>query len=245
MIGGSVVRKLLKKMGRDVVAYDHTTHPVARRMRLLDAAGINVVFDIGANVGGFGKELRELGYAGRIVSFEPLTSAYAELENASRGDARWTTQHCAIGGIDGTSEINVASNGQSSSLLAMLPRHLESAPYSSYTGQLKITVARLDTVTPGIVGATDVLYVKSDTQGFESEVVKGGEETFRRAAGVQMELSLVPLYSGEVLFADMIHELDERGFQLMSLEPAFADPDTGQLLQVDGIFYRPGALRGA
>ncbi len=245
MIGGAVARKVLKRMGRDVVAYDHTTHPVARRMHLLRIAGVNVVLDIGANVGHFGHELRELGYRGRIESFEPLKSAYSKLVEAARDDAMWKTHNCAVGSIDGTSEINVAANLQSSSLLAMLPRHLESAPYSSYQGIEQIEVRRLDSIAPGVVGSGDVVYIKSDTQGYEAEVVNGGEETLRRAVGVQMELSLVPLYSGETLLAEMIHELDERGFQLVSIEPAFADPVTGQLLQVDGIFFRTSALHRA
>ncbi len=221
--------------------YHHATHPVARRMHLIESHGINLVLDIGANVGHFGHELRSLGYRGRIVSFEPLKSAYAELQVAARGDSLWTTHNCAIGSEDGWAEINVAANLQSSSLLAMLPRHLNSAPESSYQGVERVQVRRLDTVLPEVMKPGDVLYLKSDTQGYESEVVNGGEEALRRAAGVQMELSLVPLYSGETLLADMIHELDKRGLQLMSIEPAFADPATGQLLQVDGIFFRAPA----
>lgn len=224
--------------------YHHTTHPVARRMHLLERHGVNLVLDIGANVGHFGHELRSLGYRGRIVSFEPLKSAYAQLKTAAQGDELWTTHNVAIGGEDGWSEINVAANLQSSSLLAMLPRHLDSAPQSSYLGVEKIQIRRLDSVLPEVMKPGEVLYVKSDTQGYESEVVNGGEEALRRAVGVQMELSLVPLYSGETLLADMILELDKRGLQLMSIEPAFADPVTGQLLQVDGIFFRVSSAHG-
>jgi FkbM family methyltransferase len=244
MIGGKMVRKLLKKMERDLVAYDYVTHPVARRIHLLRAHSVSLILDVGANVGHFGHELRELGYRGRIVSFEPLKAAYAQLRRAAEGDALWTTHNCGIGSHDGTAEINVAGNVQSSSLLAMLPRHLSSAPDSFYQGREEITVRRLDSVLPEIEAENEVVYLKSDTQGYEAEVLKGGEETLRRAVGVQLELSLVPLYEGETLLADMIHEMDAKGFQLMSLEPAFADPITGQLLQVDGIFFRARAADG-
>lgn len=213
-------------------------------MHLLEHYDVNLILDIGANIGHFGHELRSLGYRGRIVSFEPLKSAYAQLEAAARGDSLWTTENCAIGDLDGWTEINVAANLQSSSLLAMLPRHLDSAPHSSYRGTEQVRVRRLDSVLPEVLRPGEVLYVKSDTQGYESQVVSGGEEALRRAVGVQMELSLVPLYSGETLLADMIRELDSRGFQLMSIEPAFADPATGQLLQVDGIFFRASPAHG-
>jgi hypothetical protein len=126
----------------------------------------------------------------------------------------------------------------------MLPRHLSSAPESFYRGREEITLRTLDSVLPEIEARNEVIYLKSDTQGYEAEVLRGGEETLRRAVGVQLELSLVRLYEGETLLADMIHEMDAKGFQLMSLEPAFADPVTGQLLQVDGIFFRAIAAAG-
>jgi len=238
MIGGTIVRKLLKKLGRDVVPYDYRYHPVARRMHLLRENKVNLVLDIGANTGQFARELRELGYRGRIVSFEPLKSAYAELALAAKTDARWTTFNWGIGGADGSAQLNVASNAQSSSLRAMLPRHLASAPESAYNGRETITLRTLDSIIDSIATEGENIYLKSDTQGYEVEVLRGAENTLNRVAGLQIELSLVPLYDGETLLADMIHGLAARGFQLMSLEQVFADPATGQLLQVDGIFFR-------
>jgi len=238
MIGGRVVRGLCKRLCRDVVAYDYRTHPVARRMHLMKKFGIGLVIDIGANVGGFGLELRKLGYKGRIVSFEPLKAAYAELQQAADGDPAWTTFNCGIGSQDGVAEINVAANVQSSSLLAMLPRHLGSAPESAYQSRQETSIRTLDSMLPEIAADGEIIYLKSDTQGYEAEVLKGATQTLKRVAGVQMELSLLPLYEGETLLADMINEMREKGFQLMSIEEAFSDPATGQLLQVDGIFFR-------
>jgi hypothetical protein len=52
-------------------------------------------------------------------------------------------------------------------------------------------------------------------------------------------LSRGPLYEGEILLTEMIGYLSHKGYALMSLEHGFTDPTTGQLLQVDGIFFRP------
>jgi hypothetical protein len=51
-------------------------------------------------------------------------------------------------------------------------------------------------------------------------------------------MSLVPLYRGETLFTEMIAMLTQVGFTLMAVEPDFSDPTTGQLLQLDGVFFR-------
>ena len=80
--------------------------------------------------------------------------------------------------------------------------------------------------------------MKLDVQGFEHKVLQGAGQVLRRVAGIQLELSLVPLYDGEHLFHPMLHDLEERGYELWSVIPGFVDPDTGRLLQLDAIFFR-------
>ena len=53
-----------------------------------------------------------------------------------------------------------------------------------------------------------------------------------------MELSLVPLYSNQVLFNDMHSFMIQRGYTLIAIEDGFSDPSSGQVLQADGIFHR-------
>ena len=50
-------------------------------------------------------------------------------------------------------------------------------------------------------------------------------------------MSLVPLYEEELTFIKMCQYLEEKGYTV-SLEPGFGDSNSGQLLQVDGIFRR-------
>src|SRR5476649_785985 len=56
---------------------------------LMDALGIDLVLDIGANEGQFGQQLRRCGYGGRIVSFEPVEDVHATLSAAASGDRLW------------------------------------------------------------------------------------------------------------------------------------------------------------
>jgi hypothetical protein len=50
---------------------------------------IDLVLDVGANMGQFASEIRHCGYAGRIVSFEPLSQAHGQLLQSSAGDSLW------------------------------------------------------------------------------------------------------------------------------------------------------------
>jgi len=56
--------------------------------------------------------------------------------------------------------------------------------------------------------------------------------------GAQMEMSLKTLYEGETLFGELLSKMDTLGFHLAWAEPRFRNEETGELLQLDGIFLR-------
>jgi len=190
------LRTLRWKTGYDVTRFQPTCPPIAKRNRFFEIYAIDTVLDVGANTGQFASELRnDMGYGGNIFSFEPLSTAYKTLETRARNDPRWQTIHHARGDKDETREINVAANSESSSLLAMLPSHLKSAPQSESIGKETIRIRTLDGVFPALCPDARSIYLKKDTQGFEKNVPLGARESLARIDTVQMELSLVPLHS--------------------------------------------------
>jgi hypothetical protein len=57
--------------------------------------------------------------------------------------------------------------------------------------------------------------------------------------GIICELSLVPLYEGQILWMDMIERLEREGFILWSMKnDNFVDKKEGRLLQIDGVFLK-------
>jgi len=235
------IKKLARSLGVDLKRYNVQTSEAAKMQRLLAYHNIDLVFDVGANIGQYAKLLRELGYSGRIVSFEPLSSAYSQLKAVSKKEPLWEiAPQTAIGNQEGEIIINIAGNSQSSSALPMLDAHLESAPESAYSGSETVKLSRLDTLAKDYIKSeTKSIFLKIDVQGLEKQVIEGATAILPLVKGIKLELSLVPLYEGQVLFKEMIDIIEKLGYELYGIEPGFTAEKTGRMLQMDGIFFKP------
>ena len=212
-------------------------HSATRRQAMFAKHEVDLVLDVGAAAGAYGKQLRKFGYTGRMVSFESLSAAYESLRTTIAANQHWTAHNVALGDVPGRATINVASNSDSSSLLPMLDAHRAAAPSIRFVSEETITVARLDDVAEEAVRAALHPFLKVDTQGFEREVLAGGASTVQRCIGLQLELSFVPLYDGGMLVDEAIGWAYAEGFHLVGIEQGYAAP-SGEILQVDGVFIR-------
>jgi FkbM family methyltransferase len=236
-----LVKRGLRRLGFDVMRFRPETSLAARLAATLSHLETDLILDVGANSGQFALSVRELGYRGRIVSFEPMREAHGQLIEQQRRarDPQWLiADRCALGDRDGDARINISANSVSSSLLPMLAAHVAGAPDSAYIGSETVPLRRLDGVaTPFLRGAQSA-YLKIDTQGYEAQVLAGATGLLPGIAALQIELSLVSLYAGQLLMAEMIALVEAAGFRLFSLYPGFTDERSGQTYQVDGIFVR-------
>jgi FkbM family methyltransferase len=232
----NLIKEILRKNGIIVRRYPEID--VVRRMKLVSNHNIDTLFDIGANAGQYASLMREYGFKGKIISFEPLKSAFEELKKTSIKDNNWLINNYALGNENTISMINVAGNSYSSSILNMLPSHLKVAPESKYVTQEKIEIKKLDSIFYSFCNNEDKVMIKIDTQGYEKNVLDGANESLNNIKIIQLEMSIIPLYENEMIFVDMINYLDNKGFQLFSLENGYFDSTTGKLLQVDGIFEK-------
>jgi FkbM family methyltransferase len=200
---------------------------------------IDVVLDVGANAGQSARHLRsDLGFEGRICSFEPLSVPFRTLQSRAAEDPNWQAFNFALGDVEGVATMNVAANSESSSLLEMRPAHLEAAPESGFLGTEDVEIRTLDAIFDELCQAGDRVYLKLDTQGFEDRVLRGADRCLAKIDTVQVEMSLTPLYSDEPTFGELYQLLLGNGYVMVGLEPGFTNPETGQLLQADAIFHR-------
>jgi len=244
-----IFRQLTRSFGFDIVRYSPVPLEQARAinsqqkgadfLKMLVYKQIDLVLDVGGNKGNFASDLFDIGYKGKIVSFEPLSSAYEQLTERSKNNSQWQVfERCAIGETEEDVEINIASNSESSSLLPMLQAHIDAAPRSTYIESEKVSVYRLDRVAKDWVEKASHTLLKIDTQGYELPVIKGAAGILDKVDGIHLEMPLVPLYEGEEIFDNMLHRIQDLGFSLYSISPGFKDYRIGRMLQVDGTFFR-------
>lgn len=234
-----LIRQAANRFGIDIHRHCPETSDMGRLALMLTHQKIDLVLDVGANTGQFAKSLRSAGYTRRLISFEPLSTAHAQLLQASRNDAQWEiAPRTAIGDHEGEIEMHIAGNSVSSSVLDMLDSHTSAAPGSAYVGTERAPLSRLDTMALDYLKPGMTPFLKIDTQGYEDRVLDGASELLTKTRGLQLELSFVPLYEGQKLFDELVERLRKLGFTIWAIRPGFCDPHSGRMLQVDATFFR-------
>lgn len=237
------LQSLLHRLGLHVGRHRYTL--AGAREAMLKSGNVELVIDVGAHAGEYGRSLRAAGYRGEILSFEPVTDYFQQLLAAAAGDDAWQCLNQAGGAGTETATINVSANdGHSSSLLGMTDVHEQAAPGSHFARTQTIEVIGVDEALRDRPQRPEGAYLKADTQGYEHEVLAGAGETLQNCLAVELELSLTPIYEDQLLLGEMIGLMREKGFRPTHLEPEFIDPHSGELLCVNGLF-QPAARIGA
>lgn len=204
-------------------------------LELLGSSPPAVVYDIGANVGTWTVLAKSLFPAARIEAFEPLAQHFEQFRQWTApwpGDVR--LHAVALGATESRATMHVMDFSDASSLLA---------PTAATLAEFNLTPAPAETVAVvplDLWAARENLpppdLLKLDVQGYELEVLRGGEGCLRQARAVLCEVSFKTCYAGQPLFAEVVAFLNARGLTLHALGENTA-PGT-PLVQTDALFLR-------
>lgn len=239
----NIAHKRLKQLGWVLSRTKSIEEEKRRRIRyeqvsIWDFAkhqNFKTILDIGANEGQFVKLIRNHCKESMIYSFEPLKECYDKLKVNIDTQQPSMAFHFALGAKEETMKINRNESSPSSSILSMDELHKKELPHTTNTDTEEITVKSLDQIASDLK-IEQPLLIKIDVQGFEDQVIRGGENTIKEASIVVVELSFEELYEGQPLFDDIYSIMKTMGFKYRGNIDQWKSKSSGKILQADGFF---------
>lgn len=207
------------------------------------------VVDIGANLVDGKPPYHHMLKRGlcQLTGFEPQSEPLAEL-NQLKGPLETYLPYC-VGDGEQHTLYECAASGMTS-LLKPDPQYLQLLNDFEAMGKVVATstvaTRRLDDIAE--IDVMDML--KIDIQGGELAVFESGRQKLQHTVVIQTEVSFLPLYQGQPMFADIDRELRAQGFIPHAFEAIkkwpvapYAHPDNyrqgiHQLLEADAIYVR-------
>jgi FkbM family methyltransferase len=203
---------------------------------------ISTVLDIGSNIGQFAITFNSAMPKAQIFSFEPIPECFQELQENISSIPNISAFNIGLGDYSGDLEFfEVNDHSMSSSFLKMTSLHKQAFPQTTASKLTKVKVEKLDTFAEKI-SISKPLLIKLDVQGYEEQVMKGGENVISQAAVIIVETSFKTLYEDQPLFEDIYNLLKKHGFSYAGSFEDLRDPVTGAILQQDSIFLKNSNL---
>lgn len=208
------IRRMARRCGYDIVRFNPGQlgkDPLADMATFVHGSR-PTVFDVGANVGQSIQRFRGEFPDCVIHSFEPGPGTFQTLRRQASRLRDVHLWNFALGAVPGQMTFLENSHSDMSSFLP-----LGEFGWGEVTKETVVDVKTIDQVCQETnIGRIDIL--KSDTQGFDLEVFKGGEETIRagRIGLIYFELIWSDMYKNLPSVAEIYEFLTARDFLLVS-----------------------------
>ena len=204
---------------------------------------VNCVFDVGANKGQYGKQLRDFGYKGRIVSFEPVPDALAKLRKAAERDRDWQVRPFALGRSASVQDMHLGWKTMNSLLEPSEYGQKRYKRFADTSSTTQVELRRLDEIMDeALEGIAEPRpFLKMDTQGFDMEVFAGAGERMGEFVGMQSEVAALQLYEGSPHMSEAIAAYEDAGFEITGMYPVTREGNTGRVVEFDCVMARAAA----
>ena len=213
-------RKIAKAFGYELIKRRKSPSSNSHLLNLISHYKVDLVLDVGANKGQFASMLRDEGYSGDILSFEPVSTTFKVLQDKANSDSRWHAHQCALGEEIGTIDINIMESSDLSSVLS--PNEFGKEKYNKIK-VLDTESVPIDTIDNFLktnkLCAKRRILLKMDTQGFDLSVFAGARTSIKNIICIQSEISLTPIYSGMPNYLDSLSTYEKAGFVITGLYP--------------------------
>ena len=232
------IKNVIKKLGYQLFRrfyYDFDSDESIRK--ILSIANILpkdiLVFDVGANVGQSVDRFRKYLPDAVIYSFEPSPSTFSILRIKKVLDKNL---HCFNFGLGAYERVATFFNNPDSGSNSFYKLNIESAAFKlgattlalknqnkttpkhsiDFNSAIKCDIKTINSICAEL-NITHIEVLKIDTQGFESEVLKGASKILKNVLIVEAEVMFAGTYEKSSSFSDIETTLQEYGFVLWEI----------------------------
>jgi FkbM family methyltransferase len=235
-----LIKRAVQKAGYDILSRNRNDMLLQGHLHnVFEKYSIDCVIDVGANVGQYGSFLRNIGFDGWIISFEPISAVHENLVRQAGQDRKWICYQHALGERSETRSMNIFKSTEFSSFL-----EINAYGSSAFEGVQNartedVRIVRLDEILPDIIGKTDArsLYLKLDTQGYDLYAFRGASGALDSIRAIQTELPMIDIYEGMSSPYDILREFNDSGFFVSGMYPVSRDPSLA-VIEYDCVLVR-------
>ncbi len=208
------MRRLLNVATKfDVVRWNGMHTAPSAIWKALNRYQIDCVIDVGANEGQFATQVRDLGYLGQLVSYEPVSDAFAKLTINRSSDKRCRIYNCALGSEETEADINVSAFSSFSSFYGTTDFARANWPTSRVCSVERVPIKTLDSeLSTGKLAEFQSCLLKIDTQGYDLEVMKGAETLLSKCPVIFTEVSFRKVYEHSPSSLETLEYFASRGY---------------------------------
>lgn len=222
-------RYRLSSRSEQLTLEDHLSEQLSRW-------GIDLVIDVGANVGQYASMLRSIGYAEEIISVEPCAAAFQALQQASLLDAKWSAYQIALSDTEGEAVLHLSESSVFNSIHPL--NTLANAAFPESITSTKTETVRMGRLEQFIEKHVDSfssrkVFLKMDTQGHDDAVFAGAGKYRSDFAGLQSELSVCPIYNGVKSYLQMLAMYQDAGYGVTGLYAVNRLRETSHVVEFD------------
>lgn len=206
------IKQLAAKCGVHIGSAARFGLSIDRDLRcLLEGIPNPVLFDVGANVGQTSRHYRSLFPESEIHAFEPSPATFRVLEERLRGH-RIRLSNVGVGRAEGALPFYEHEKSDMSSFLRASPELV-----GPVTGEQEVPLTTIDAYAE-TSGIETIHLLKTDTQGFDLEVLAGAARMLSIGAAklIYTEITMEPLYEGQASLEELLRFLGPHGYRLVS-----------------------------
>lgn len=235
-----LAKKVFQTLGLEVSRYRPKTteeRPLGvdylSDIRKLTRSNPCIVMDVGANIGQSVNTYKELLPHCEIHSFEPGPATFEVLKKNVSSHSNVHVNNLAVGSLSGKKTFLENSYPNMSSFLRP-----DEYCWGEIVAENEVEVTTLDRYCEE-KGIQHVSLLKTDTQGYEFEVLKGAAELLRsnRIEMIFMEVIFSAMYKDLPTFDEVYRFLLDRNFKLVAFYQFYYQQDTASWS--DALFINP------